>query len=161
MRTSSILRATLTVLPILVIAACTEPKREVISPAEPASLKAQLIISDSSARASSEVVVSVLMRGTSASTIGSYTARVAYDTTALKYVSDASPEDAATRVSNADGGVVRIAGIAAEGFKDGALYVARFTVLKPQFSGSLRVTFDELHTRTQADVLGALESRTP
>jgi hypothetical protein len=138
---------------ILAAAACTEPRRTQASvTAAVPELEARLDLSDSTPRAASVITVTVQMRGTAATNVASYTARVAYDSLGLQLESEPTFADSATRISNPQPGLIRIAGIAPNGFAGGRLYAVRFTVLKPQSLSSLRLAVDEMHTTAHADV---------
>lgn len=143
-------------LAMVFAAACTEPMTtRVQTPPEPA-LHARLELSDSLAAVGSEVRVALRIGGTSAATVGSFTARLAYDSTGLRYVDETAIADSATRAINPQPGLLRLAGIAPQGFGARRLYEVRFAVLRGGALASLRLTMDELHTTTHADVLPKL-----
>src|SRR6185436_14053071 len=112
-------------------------------------------------RVGSDVPVAVRVRGTTAKNVGSFTARIAYDSTALRYMDEVVLSDSATRVINPQPGLLRLAGIAPSGFTDGQLYLVRFALLRPAGLSSLRLTVDELHTTARADALTSLVSKQP
>jgi hypothetical protein len=100
-----------------------------------------------------------MMRGTSANDVASFTARIAYDPTKLRYVDEVAIGDNATRVINPQQyGLLRVAGIAPAGFPDGTLLLVRFTVLQQGALGSLGLTVDEMHTAANADVRASLRA---
>jgi hypothetical protein len=132
--------------------ACTEPvqSRPPKTPVD-GPLEVRLEPADASAGVGAVVRVALMLRGTSARDVASFTARVAYDSTRLRFVDEVTLEDGAMRVMNPQPGLLRLAGIATAGFSDGQLSVVRFSVLRPGGLTSLRLTVDELHTTNHAD----------
>jgi hypothetical protein len=144
------------------LAACTEPRtveRPKVAPAP--ALEARLELSDSTARAGEQIRVVVRLTGTKSIDVASITARIAYDSTAFRFVGEDTLSDGATRVVNPASGVIRFAAIAPKGFTNGQLYVMRFAVLRASPVESLRLTVDELHTAAQTDVMSSLTSAKP
>jgi uncharacterized membrane protein len=92
--------------------------------------------------------------------IASATARLLYDTTGVELVREEPIDDGATRVMNAQPGVVRFAGVAANGFVDGRVYSWRFVVRRAAAMRTLRLVIDETHTVSRADAAASL-SRKP
>ncbi len=155
-------RALRALVVLCAVAACTEPNRNAMAGAELTPvLEARLDLSDSSARPESEVSVTLQLRGTQSTQVGSFTARVAYDSTGLKFAGETTLSDAATRVANPQPGLLRVAGIAPQGFKDGKLYVVRFVVVHPAALKSLHVFVDEIHSAAGTDVSAALAGSVP
>lgn len=149
---TSIERA-LRALSLVVVAAvaCTEPRTpQRVSTPTPA-LEARLELSDSLPRAGSEITVRVRLRGDAADHIASFTQRLSYDSTGLRYVEDVAITDGATRVSNPTAGLIRSAGLRAEGFVGGVLVEYKFVVLDPSAVRRLHLTVDELHELSHAD----------
>ena len=94
----------------------------------------------------------VTLATTQASTyVGSFTARLTYDPTALRFEAEIPLEGDALRVSNASGGGLRFAGASAGGFTDGRLAGWRFTVLDPAGVKTLRLIVEEIHTVARND----------
>jgi hypothetical protein len=160
---SAVLRRALSLtVSVVAIASCTEPNRKPVASATASPvLEARLDLSDSTPRAQSEIDVRVQLRGEQSGKVASFTARLPYDTTALRFVGEATISDGATRIANPQPGLLRIAGIAPQGFKDGLLYVVRFSVVRPEALSSLRLLVDEMHSTGRADVSPALSSRAP
>jgi hypothetical protein len=155
-------RALSLTLSVFAIAACTEPSRKsVASAALSPVLEARLDLSDSAPRAQSEINVTVQLRGEQSANVASFTARLPYDSVGLRYVGEVTANDGATRIVNPQPGLLRIAGIAPQGFKDGQLYVVRFSVVRPQSLSSLRLLMDELHTAARVDLSGEVAPRNP
>jgi hypothetical protein len=132
-------------------AACTEPRTMARGLAPAPELDAHLAWSDSSAAVGSMVTATVQLSGSAASTIASFTARVSFDSTALRFVDETPIADGATRVSNPRPGLLRVAGVSLEGFANTPLYTVRFTVLRRDALATAHVSFDELHTAARTD----------
>jgi len=144
-------------LTALVLVACTEPRSErPAAPPAPASLETRLELSDSTARAGTELRVLVRLGGKSSPGVASVTARLGYDSTGLRFVAEDTLRDGATRVVNPTPGVVRFAAIAPNGFTDGQIYAVRFAVLRAGAVASLRLVVDEMHTAARSDATAAL-----
>jgi len=138
--------------------ACTEPQRaDRTKPAPLPALDARIDLSDSLADAGSEVIVTARLVG---APIASTTARLLYDTTGVQLLREEPIDDGATRVMNPQPGVVRFAGVAANGFADGRVYAWRFAVRRTAAIRTLRFVVDEVHTVSRADAAAAL-SRKP
>jgi hypothetical protein len=93
--------------------------------------------------------------------VASITARLAYDSTAFRFVGEDTLSDGATRVMNPTPGLIRFAAIAPSGFMNGQLYVMRFAVMRPSPVESLRLTVDELHTTAQTNAMASLTPQRP
>ncbi|HMA25760.1 MAG: hypothetical protein ACM37U_04440 [Gemmatimonas sp.] len=138
--------------------ACTEPQHtERSKPSPLPALDARIELSDSLADPGSEVVVTVRLVGTP---VASTTARLLYDATGVELVREESIDDGATRVMNPQPGVIRFAGVAANGFAGGRVYSWRFVVHRTAAIRTLRLMVDEAHTVARADAAASL-SRKP
>jgi hypothetical protein len=138
-------------LAIVAAIACTEPRTpQRVSVPAPA-LEARLEISDSLPHVGSEISVSVRLRGDAADHIASFTERVSYDSTGLRYLEDVAIPDGATRVSNPTPGLIRSAGMRADGFAGGMLVEYKFLVLNPSAVRRMQLSVDELHELSHAD----------
>lgn len=146
-------------LAAMAVVGCTEPvqSRPPKTPVD-GPLEARLEPSDASPSVGSIVRVALAVRGTSASEVASFTARIAYDSTRLRYVDEVAIQDGAMRVINPQAGSLRVAGIATAGFADGQLSVVRFSVVQPGGLASLRLTVDEMHTTKNADAKRSLHT---
>ena len=138
------------------IAGCTEPRPKPQVVAQPTALEARLELSDSLAAPGTIVEARVRIAGANASRIASFVDRVTYDSTGLRYVDDAPMADGATRVTNPVPGLIRSAGVRADGFTDGVLTVYRFEVQRSGALGSLRLAIDELHQVDHTDASPSL-----
>lgn len=77
----------------------------------------------------------------------SFTARIRYDTTVVRFLDAAPAASGDQQAVDVRDGLVRIAGIAVTGFSPATpLAALHFTVLKPGVPSAFSVTFDELHT---------------
>lgn len=151
-------RAWLVLAGLALAAACTEPRRADQSKTAPAPQpEARLELSDSLAAPGAEIDVTVRVVG---ARLASMTARLAYDSTALRFLKEQSLSDGATRVANPQPGLVRFAAIAPNGFGDGLVYTLRFSVVRSSGLRSFRLSTDEAHSVTQANLVPAL-SRKP
>lgn len=140
------------------LAACTEPRvADRSRPSPVPSLEARLDLSDSLPSPGKSVVVTARLMGTP---VASATARLVYDTAGVELVGEEPIGDAATRVMNPQPGVIRFAGVAANGFVDGRVYAWRFVVRNSASLLALRLVVDEVHTVSHADAAAAL-SRKP
>lgn len=138
--------------------ACTEPQHVDRSKPSPVpALDARLDVSDSLAAPGTEVLVTMRLVGTP---IASATARLLYDTTGVELLREEPIDDGAVRVMNPQPGVVRFAGVAANGFVDGRVYAWRFVVHRTAAIRTLRLAIDETHTVSRADAAASL-SRKP
>jgi hypothetical protein len=152
-----------TVLPGIALAltvglACTEPVTNRFAAGAPAPqlLSAQLLVSDLNPSVGAALTVYVQLTGTPAATVASFTARLQYDTTSLRYVGDTPVADSAMRVTNAMPALIRSAGISRKGFGGGLLVAYQFVALRPGPVAEMKLTFDELHTTTHSNALAAL-----
>ena len=143
-------------LSVALLAACTEPRAKPQVAAQPASLEARLELSDTLPAAGSIIEARVRVVGVNAGRIASFVDRVAYDSLGLRYVEDAPLADGATRVTNPVPGLIRSAGVRADGFAGGVLAVYRFEVQRPAALASLRLTIDEMHQVDHADASPSL-----
>ncbi|MEO7084008.1 MAG: hypothetical protein ABI442_16645 [Gemmatimonadaceae bacterium] len=135
---------------IVGIAACTEPRAAAVATPAPV-LAARLELSDSAPRAGDSLLVRLRLNGAAASKIVSFTGGLSYDSTMLRFVSETALADGATRVSNPAAGLIRAAGVNANGFADGVLAEYRFVVVNPQGVHRLSLGIDELHDQSRAD----------
>jgi hypothetical protein len=133
----------------MVVAACTEPRSAPIAPSQ--TLEAKLELSDSAPHAGESLLVRIRLDGPNAAKIVSFTGRVSYDSTALRYVSESPLADGGTRVSNPASGLIRSAGVSANGFADGLLMEYRFVVVNPRGVSRLLLGIDELHDQSHVD----------
>ncbi len=129
----------------------------------PRGVDAELVVSNMAPAPGSEVVVLTRVRGGSdVRRIGSFTARVAFDTTFLRLLGEEPRGDGATRMLNPAAGEARIAGFTTEGFVEGELFALRFSVLQEGALTTLQVAFDELHASDGTDLQQRVQvARTP
>jgi hypothetical protein len=132
------------------VAACTEPRAAAVSVPTP-SLEARVEVSDSAPRAGESLFVRLRLNGPTAAKIVSFTGRLTYDSTSLRYISETAIADGGTRVSNPTAGLIRSAAVNANGFAAGLLAEYRFVVVRPQAVAQLLLGIDELHDQTHVD----------
>jgi hypothetical protein len=152
-------RALVALMAAMAAQACTEPVQSRAPKTQvDGALVARLEPSVAVARVGDIVQVALTVQGTGAKDVASFTARIAYDSTRLRYVSEVTREDGAMRVLNPQPGVLRLAGIAPAGFTDGHLSAVRFSVVRADGLESLRLTVDEMHTTNHVDARRSLHS---
>ncbi len=140
---------------LLSSAACTETYRSaVVENASPAA-EAVLVVSDPSPPVGGVMVVAV-QANSNQGIIGSFTARIKYDSTALRFAGEMPMTDKGLRAVNPLPGLVRFAGASAEGFPDGRLASYKFVALQPNSGKTLSLVVDEMHMITRVDVKSAL-----
>lgn len=122
----------------------------------PRPANARLILSDSGATAGEQVTLSAFVSAQGGDRIGSYTARLLYDTLLLRAHDVEEVNDGALRVANPVRGEYRLAGAAANGLNDGLLFRVRFTVLHPKGLRQIGLVLDELHTARMLDLTSDL-----
>jgi hypothetical protein len=154
-----LVRALVAIMATIVAAACTEPVQSK-PPRTPVDgpLEARLEPASASPEVGDIVRVALTVRGASSRDVASFTARITYDSTRLRYVDEVAVEDGAMRVINPQPGALRVAGIATGGFSDGQLSVIRFSVVRPNGLASLQLTVDEMHTTNHVDARRSLHS---
>lgn len=129
---------------------CSESYRSTIVQNPVPTIEAVLIVSDLNPSIGGSLVVSVQAIATGG-TVGSYTARINYDSTALRFDGEAPMNDQALRATNPIPGRLRFAGASPSGFKDGRLVSYKFVVLRANSAKTLSLGIDEIHMVTRAD----------
>ncbi|MEP6730648.1 MAG: hypothetical protein ABJE10_08415 [bacterium] len=150
-RTNVLARLAATGAVLLAAQACTEPVANKAVAAPEQTLEARLLLSDSLPAVGATVDVFAQVTAAMPEMIGSYTARIRYDTTALRYDREIAIADDALRATNPTGGVLRFAGAAPNGLASGRLAGYRFVVLSSNAMQSLQLVVDEMHTVTRTD----------
>lgn len=113
----------------------------------PGSVSAYIAVSNPNATVGSRVTVSVrARRGTSVGPIGSFTIRVAYDSTKLRFVEAARSEQGMVMANGERAGAVLAAGAAAEGFSDDVLLTSTFEVIGANALRTLELGVTELNS---------------
>lgn len=136
--------------------ACTEPTARRTPAAAVPVLEARLALSDSAPGPGTAVRVFVQLTGEQSSDVASFTGRLRYDRTALRFVAESPIDDGATRISNPTPGIVRVGAIAASGFRTGTLAAFDFLVLRANGTRSLALDVDEMHSTARRDVTASL-----
>jgi len=117
------------------------------------SSELRLVVADTAPAVGSAVrVAAMYFGGDTSMRAASFTARIAYDMSALRYDGEVPLADGAMRAANATGAELRIAGASARGFESPELFVATFTVLRGGALESLRLRVDELHDVSARDL---------
>jgi hypothetical protein len=122
------------------------------------TMDASLVLSSASPPAGSTVDVFAQIGTATAGVVGSFTARIRYDTTYLRYAAEIPIVDQTMRASNATNGLVRFAGASVTGVTSGRLAGYRFVVLRPDAVRTLQLVVDELHTVARADATSMLRA---
>lgn len=143
-------RASALVATALLSVACSEPYRSTVVQNPVPAVEAALVLSDSAPSVGGALLVSVQAIANQG-TVGSYTARINYDPTVLRFDGEITLNDEGLRASNASPGLVRFAGAAATGFTDGRLASYRFAVLRPNSARTLSLVVDEMHMIDRLD----------
>jgi len=141
----------------IALSACRENRSAPVLPSSALlprdSSELRLVVSDTAPAVGSAVRVAATYLGAdSTMRAASFTARIAYHTTALRYDGEVPLADGAMRAANATGAELRIAGASARGFEGPELFVATFTVLRGGALESLRLRVDELHDVSAHDL---------
>ncbi len=134
----------------LLTIACSEKYQSTVVENPIPAVKAALVLSDSAPPVGGALVVSVQALSDQG-TVGSYTAKINYDATALRFAGEVAISDQALRASNPSPGLIRLAGAAASGFRDGRLASYKFVVLRDNSVRSLSLAVDEIHMITRLD----------
>jgi hypothetical protein len=134
---------------VLVIA-CSETNRSTAVQNPVPAVKAALVLSDSAPPVGGALVVTVRALPDQG-TVGSYTAKINYDATGLRFDGEIAIADQGMRASNPSPGLVRFAGAAAAGFADGRLASYKFSVLRANSAKTLSLVVDEMHMITRLD----------
>lgn len=132
--------------------ACTESRVAPAVVAPTPTLEAVLELSDSAPVAGDRVIATFRLRGALAAKVASFTGRLTYDTTRLRYVDELAHADGATRVTNPAPGLVRVAALRANGLTDGVVAQYHFEVVDPRALMEMRVGVDEIHSIDRADL---------
>ena len=145
-------------LVLLLLASCVDTPRQRFVPTtlDPHDVGIVLVTSDSVPPPGTIVSLSVRLVGASSAspTIGSYTARLSYDTLMLRYAGELTTTDGAVRAINPTPGLVRTAGYAIDGISGEQLFGV---LLQTRQGGTaalrgVQVQFTELHSATHEDL---------
>jgi hypothetical protein len=134
----------------LFMIACSEKYQSTVVQNPVPAVKAALVLSDSAPPVGGALVVSV-QAVADQGTVGSYTAKIRYDATALRFDGEVAISDQALRASNPSPGLVRFAGAAASGFASGRLASYKFVALRANAARALSLAVDEMHMITRLD----------
>ena len=134
----------------LVGVGCSESYRPTMVQNPVPTIEAVLVVSDLAPPVGGSLVVSVQAIAT-AGTVGSYTARINYDSTALRFDAEAQMNDQALRATNPAPGRLRFAGASPSGYSGGRLASYKFVVLRADGARTLSLDVDEIHMVTRVD----------
>ncbi|MFL5526088.1 MAG: cohesin domain-containing protein [Gemmatimonadaceae bacterium] len=136
-------------------AACSESYRSSVVENPAPAVEAVLVISDAAPPVGAALVVSVQAKSNQG-TVGSYTARIKYDSAALRFEGEIAMSDNGLRALNPSPGLLRFAGATAGGFPDGRLASYKFVVLQANAAKTLSLAVDEMHMITRTDAKSVL-----
>ncbi|HMC57190.1 MAG TPA: hypothetical protein VKH19_18570 [Gemmatimonadaceae bacterium] len=134
------------------VSACSDDKKAVQLPTAPmvvapTAVSAYLAVSNANPGVGSSVTVWVkARRGSAVGPIGSFTIRLAFDSTRLRFVESGQSAHGMVMANPAKNGIVLAAGASAEGFANDELLAAKFNVLGANALGSLTLNVTELNT---------------
>lgn len=132
------------------VAACDDDRatRLPLAPeVAPNELSAYLAVSQSDPTVGAQFTVSVrTRRGALVAPVGSYTIKLAFDTTRLQYRTVGRSEVGMVMANGEKPGLLLAAGASSGGFTSDELLVATFTALAPGAAQSLTLTVDELNS---------------
>ena len=140
---------------MLASAACSETYRSMLVENAAPAIEAVLVLSNPAPSIGDVIVVS-MQTSSNQGIVGSYTARINYDSTALRFDSEVPITDKGLRAVNATPGLVRLAGAASAGFSDGHLASYRFVALAANAAKTLSLAVDEMHMISRVDAKSAL-----
>lgn len=149
-------RLVLPVAALVLLAACQEtepgPPRPTLSAAR--AVEAGLVASTLSPVAGDTLVLLArLSAGADVRPVASFTARLSYDPSRLRFVGEVARADGAMRVINGEiPGDVRVAGIASQGIPTGDLVALRFVSKGGGGVGALQLAVDQLHATDGEDL---------
>jgi hypothetical protein len=148
---------------VLVSVACVEPKPRPDPVLAPAAYQLSLVASDDAPKLGDTVHVRVAFHATHSVAIGSFTGRVDFDPSALRFVRESLLDDGVSRVSNPGDGDVRFAGMSAKGFSGPVIsdFVFVATAAGTRATQSLRLVLTQLGTTDAADLRRYLSVTSP
>ena len=156
MRFASVLSATM----LLATVACEDRNRDLpTAPTRvaPNQISAYLVASNSNPGVGSTVTVWVrARRGSAIAPIGSFTLRVSYDSTRLRFKDASRSTQGMVMANGAKAGVLVVAGASADGFKNDELLAASFTVKGAGALTGLALNVSELNSVAFADQKSAM-----
>lgn len=144
-------RITFVTLPLLVAAGCSDDRPNAL-PAEPSEieatgLSAYMAVSDATPPPGSRFTVAVrTKRGSAIGPVGSFTLRLTFDTTGMRFVEAARSDAGMVMANGVSPGVLMAAGASSTGFTSDELLFATFEALAPDAVGSLEFAVTELNS---------------
>ena len=156
---SGIVRAALfTAGVVLALDGCTEQAATKAPGTPEPTMDATLVLSNVAPAPGTTVDVFAQIGPVVPAFVGSFTARIRYDSTYLRYQDEIPIADQTLRATNATSGLVRFAGAASAGVTSGRLAGYRFLVLRLDAVRTLQLVVDELHTVARTDAASLLRS---
>ncbi|MCC6316590.1 MAG: hypothetical protein IT361_02775 [Gemmatimonadaceae bacterium] len=127
--------------------------------APPVPANARLVLSDSTARVGDVVTVTAYAALPEGGAIGSFTARMLYDSLQLDVMEAEEPGDGALRAVNPVTGAWRLAGASDRGLREGLLFRVKARVKDPRGLRRIALAIDELHSTRFAELTRSLDIR--
>ena len=129
----------------ILAAGCFDSSAPLTSPERPTDGSVAFVqLSDTRPEAGSTVIVTARVRGAEGlSNVGSFAARLQFDSTALEYAGEANAAGG-MRLLKPAAGEVRAAGASADGLSDGTLFAVVLKVRNPAGLESIRLEVSEL-----------------
>jgi hypothetical protein len=115
------------------------------------------MLSDTSVKAGAEVLVSAFAESDGGRLIGSFTARLLYDTLMLHVIQADSVRDDVLRAVNPVPGAYRVAGASFKGIPDGLLFRVRARVVDPRALKRIGLVLDEMHSTQFSELTEGLQ----
>lgn len=122
------------------------------------ALSAFVTVSDARPDVGDHLTVAVrALRGQNVGAIGSYTLRLAYDSTTLRLLDTGRSDFGMVMANGAQAGLIVAAGASSQGFTDDQLLVARFAVTGARAVASLRLEVSELNSLRFENQMSAMK----
>ena len=143
-------RIALATLPLLAAIGCSEDRPSAL-PSEPEvganALATYIAVSDATPPPGSRFTVAVrTKRGSLVGPVGSFTLRLTFDASRMRFVEAARSDAGMVMANGATPGVLMAAGASATGFANDELLLATFDALAPDAVASLSMTVPELNS---------------
>ena len=143
-------RIALATLPLLVAAGCADRQNALPAALEdvaPTGLSAYLAVSDAAPPPGSRFTVAVrTKRGAAVGPVGSFTLRLMFDTTRMRFVEAARSDVGMVMSNGATPGVLVAAGASSNGFTNDELLFATFDALGHDATATLALSVSELNS---------------
>jgi len=124
----------------------------------PTALSAYMTVSDPRPAVGQRLTITVrALRGQAVGKIGSFTLKLAYDSTRLRLIDTERSEFGMVMANGTTRGIVRAAGASSQGFTDDRLLTATFLVIGARPTGTLKLDVSELNSVAFEDQRPAMQ----